>query len=243
MKALILAGGKGSRLRPYTTVIPKPLMPVGEVPILEIILRQLKHAGISEVTLAVGYLSHLFHAFFGDGSSYGIKVSYVHEEKPLGTAGPIALAIDQLGDDFLVMNGDVLTTMDFAKLCASHQKKKGAATIAVNRRQSQIDFGVIEVDSEKRLRAYIEKPAHQFLVSMGVNVINAKAARKFLTLGQPLDIPQLMMQMRASGETIHCFDDPCYWLDIGRVDDYQIAQEIFEARKNEFLPSPKAKAA
>lgn len=105
MQALILAGGKGTRLRPYTTVLPKPLMPVGDYPILEIIFRQLKHAGVTDIILAVGYMSQLFQAFFQDGSRYGLNVSYSFEDVPLGTAGPIALALDQLDDDFLVLNG------------------------------------------------------------------------------------------------------------------------------------------
>lgn len=243
MKVLILAGGLGSRLRPYTTVIPKPLMPVGELPILEIILHQLKQAGTTELILAVGYLSHLLQAFFGNGEKFGMKITYVLEPKPLGTAGPITHAIDGLGDDFIVMNGDVLTTLNYAKLFAAHCKTGAAATIAVNNREVHLDFGVIEMTKEGGLSAYIEKPTRHFFVSTGINVLNAKAARKHLKPGERLDMPQLMMKIKESGEKVSCFAEPFYWLDIGRVDDYRIAQDIFESRRAEFLPHVQLKAA
>ena len=158
MQALILAGGKGTRLRPYTTVIPKPLMPVGDYPILEVILRQLKAAGMDEVILAVGYMSQLFQAFFQDGSKYGLKISYSFESAPLGTAGPIGLLLDRLEANFLVMNGDLLTTLNYRKLFDYHLAQGAAATIGVYRREVNIDFGVIETDETNRLARYIEKP-------------------------------------------------------------------------------------
>ncbi len=243
MKALILAGGKGRRLRPYTVVIPKPLMPLGDVPILEVMLRQLKAAGVTEIVLAVGYMGHLFEAFFGTGERYGLKIGYVFEESPLGTAGPIALAMDRLGDDFFVMNGDILTTLSYGDLFKAHLDSGAAATISVNRREAQIDFGVIEMGGDKNLDRYTEKPRHHYLVSMGVNVVNAKLVRPYVRAGQAMDIPDLMTKLRNDGHVVRCFDDPCYWLDIGRIDDYQLAQEVFEARRAEFLPPPLAKAA
>lgn len=240
MQALILAGGKGTRLRPYTTVIPKPLMPVGDLPILEIILRQLKRAGVLEAILAVGYMGQMFQAFFADGARLGLKISYSFEEQALGTAGPIALALDRLQEDFLVMNGDLLTTLDYGRLFEAHCRSGAAATIAMCRREVQIDFGVIKADARGRLVDYIEKPLYQFDVSMGVNAFNVSAVRKYLTAGVHLDIPDLMMKMKNDGLAVHCFDEPCYWLDIGRMDDYQTANEIFESRKAEFLPEPGA---
>ncbi len=235
-QAVILAGGRGTRLRPYTTVIPKPLMPVGEYPILEILLRQLTHAGIREVFLAVGHMGHLLQAFFQDGQRFGLDITYSFEEAPLGTAGPIALLADRLEDDFLVLNGDLLTTLDYLKLLAAHRSTSAAATIAVCVREVPIDFGVIEMDDRAALTRYIEKPVYRFDVSMGVNVFNMLAVRPFLRAGEYLDIPTLMTRLRESGRLVHCFRDECYWLDIGRVDDYQAAVEIFESRRREFLP-------
>jgi len=236
MQALILAGGKGTRLRPYTTVLPKPLMPVGDYPILEIILQQLKSAGINEVILAVGYMSQLFQAFFNDGSRYGLKINYSFEDHALGTAGPIALAINQLKDDFLVMNGDLLTTLNYRNLFSFHNKMKPAATIGLYQRQVKIDFGVIETDKNNKLVHYREKPVYNFDVSMGVNVMNKKIVSQYLVPGEYLDIPDLMIKLHNDGHLVYCYSEPCYWLDIGRIDDYKVATEIFESKKSEFIP-------
>jgi len=236
MQALILAGGKGARLLPYTAVLPKPLMPVGDYPILEIILRQLNGAGVNEVILAVGHMSQLFQAFLNDGSRYGLKISYSLEEKPLGTAGPIGLALDRLDEDFLVMNGDLLTTMNYRNLFAYHKNMKAAATIGLYSREVKIDFGVIESDGNGRLTRYIEKPTYHFNVSMGINIMNKTAVSPYLRPGEYLDIPDLVMKLHNDGHPIYCYREPCYWLDIGRIDDYQTATEIFESKKAEFFP-------
>jgi NDP-sugar pyrophosphorylase family protein len=236
MQAIILAGGKGTRLKPYTTVLPKPLMPVGDYPILEIILRQLKGAGINEIILAVGHLSQLFESFFQDGSRYGLNITYSFEEHQLGTAGPIALALDRLEDDFLIMNGDLLTTLNYSDLVAYHKKMNAAATIALSTREVKIDFGVIETDSDNQLDRYIEKPVYTFDVSMGINVLNKKEVARYLKPGAYMDIPDLMSQLHGNGRSVYCHRSNCYWLDIGRIDDYQTASEIFELRIAEFLP-------
>lgn len=236
MQAIILAGGKGTRLRPYTTVIPKPLMPVGEMPILEIILRQLKHAGVEEIILACGYMGQMFQAFFQDGARLGLRIDYSYEEKALGTAGPIAYSLERMKDDFLVMNGDLLTTLDYRKIYDAHRAAGAAATLGLYTREVKIDFGVVEADPNGDLARYSEKPTFNFDVSMGVNVFNPAAIRPFLKAGEYLDIPQLMTQLHDAGKRVHCFRSPCYWLDIGRIDDYQTANEIFESRKHEFLP-------
>jgi len=236
MKALILAGGKGTRLRPYTTVLPKPLMPVGDLPILEIVIRQLRHFGAEEIILAVAYMHHLFEALFQEGQRLGVKLSYSFEDGPLGTAGPIALVLDRLEDNFLVMNGDLLTSLNFRRIYEHHCKAGAAATIGVFRRKVPIDFGVIKTDSRNRLAEYIEKPTHEYTVSMGVNVFNREVVAGFLTPGVPLDIPDLMRKIKNIGYPVHCYEEECSWLDIGRVDDYQQASEIFEVRRREFLP-------
>src|SRR3954471_6967959 len=159
-RAIILAGGKGTRLRPYTTVLPKPLMPVGERPILDVVLRQLKWRGFERVTISTGYMAELIEAFFGDGSKIGIAVDYVGEDEPLGTAGALAL-VDGLDEDFLVMNGDVLTDIDYAGLLTEHSKNDAAATIATHERDIQISLGVLrfaDSDDPTRLTGYDEKP-------------------------------------------------------------------------------------
>ncbi len=237
-QALILAGGKGTRLRPYTTVVPKPLMPVGDHPILEIVLRQLARAGVQEAILAVGHMGKLLEAFFQDGERLGLAVSYTYEEEPLGTAGAIGLALDRLRGDFLVMNGDLLTTLDYRKLHAAHRDAKAAATIALHTREVKIDFGVIETTPESRLGRYVEKPTYTFDVSMGINVFSADAVKRHMTPGERIDIPDLMTRLKERGEVVHCHRDPCFWLDIGRLDDYEAATKAFEARSAEFLAGP-----
>ena len=238
MKALILAGGKGTRLAPYTTVIPKPLLPIGDRPILEIILRQLKAHGITEIILAVGHLSQLFQAFFKDGSDFGIHIDYSIERKKLGTAGPIAMVLDRLPQTFLVMNGDLLTTLNYSELLRHHQKQGVAATIALSRRIVHVEYGVIESDSGRFIK-YIEKPAYSFQVSMGINVLNRDAVRPLLQPGDYLDIPDLMTALSKSGNPIACYEEDCRWLDIGRMQDYEQANAAFEDNPSLFIPGEK----
>ena len=235
MQALILAGGKGTRLRPYTNVLPKPLMPVGDMPIMEIILRQLKYCGVDSVILAVGYMHHLFEAFFQNGERYGLSIKYSFEDKPLGTAGPISLIMDQLEDDFLVMNGDILTTLNYSALFDDHLKKGAAATISLHRRDVNIDYGVIEYDANNCLIGYREKPVYHYDVSMGVNILNKQSIQRVIKPNTYLDIPDLMTQLSLSGNKVNCYHEDCEWLDIGRVDDYKIATDLFEKNKANFL--------
>lgn len=235
MQALILAGGKGTRLRPYTAIIPKPLLPVGDYPILEIILRQLKQADFKEVILAVGYMSHLFESIFQQGERFGLKIRYSFEEKPLGTAGPISLALDRLEDDFMVMNGDLLTTLNFRNLFDFHKQKAAAATIGLYEREVKIDFGVIETNEENRLIHYTEKPAFRFDVSMGINVLHKESVQPYLESREQLDLPDLMLKLIENDLPVYCYREKCYWLDMGRLDDYEAATEVFESRKKEFL--------
>ena len=167
MKAVVLAGGKGTRLAPYTRILPKPLMPIGDMPILEVLLRQMKRSGIQEVVLTVGHLAHLLRTFFTDGGQWGVNISYSQEQQPLGTAGPLSL-IQGLDSTFLVTNGDVLTTLDLRELLAFHQAQGGICTIAVHRRQVHIDLGVIQWNGDNCIGGYIEKPTYDYTVSMGI---------------------------------------------------------------------------
>ncbi len=184
MKALILAGGKGTRLAPYTKILPKPLMPIGDMPILEILLRQMRRSGIDEIVLTVGHLAGLLEAFFQDGSQLGLKIRYSYEDQPLGTAGPLSL-VNGLDDTFLVTNGDVLTTLDLRSLVAYHHRRGAAATIATHVRKVNIDLGVIQFDDGNRLVGYIEKPTYEFQVSMGIYVFEPRV----LTVYRIQEIP------------------------------------------------------
>ena len=218
MKAIILAGGRGERLAPYTTILPKPLMPVGDKPILDLIVRQLKHHGITELTFAVGHLAELVMSYFTDGTRLGVRIVYSREEEPLGTAGPIKLIQDS-GERFLVMNGDVLTTLDFAEMIAAHEASGGACTMPVCRRSLPSDVGVVEFGKDRRLTSYIEKPTYDVWVSMGIYVLERRVVN-FIPAGKRFDLPDLMRSLMQAGEQVHCYPFEDYWLDIGRPDDY-----------------------
>lgn len=240
MKAVILAGGKGTRLRPYTSVFPKPLMPLGDensMPIMEVVVRQLVRFGFDDITVITGYLTELIEAFFGDGRKFGAKISYQREVTPLGTAGGLTL-VQRPEDSVLVINGDILTTLDFGAMYQFHQDGKAGATIASYPREVRIDFGVLEFAKEPHiLSGYREKPEFSFQVSMGVYILAPKAW-DFLAPGRTLQMPDLLENMRKAGTPVHCFQQPCYWLDIGRHDDYSTANEIFESRRSQFLGDP-----
>ncbi|MGA2173311.1 MAG: sugar phosphate nucleotidyltransferase [Sedimentisphaerales bacterium] len=233
IRVIILAGGKGTRLKPYTTVFPKPLMPIGDMPILEVVLRQLKSFGFEKITLSVNHLSDLIKTFFGDGHKFGLEISYCIEDKPLGTAGSISL-VDNVTENFLVMNGDLLTTIDYGQMMQSHMASKATATIGVFNRQVKIDFGVLELGSRGELIEYKEKPKFDFLVSMGVNAFH-KSALDFISKAQYLDIPTLMMNLKNAGKDVLTYRPDCKWLDIGRPDDYEKAVELFSTNKNCYL--------
>jgi len=236
MQAVVLAGGKGRRLAPYTTILPKPLMPVGEMPILEVVITQLRKQGFKEIIVAVGYLSHLIESYFGDGTRFGIKISYSKEEEALGTAGPLALIVDQLEEHFLVLNGDLLTSFRFDEFLATHISKNVAATIATYPRTQHVDFGVIESDDHDCLKEYIEKPSYQFSVSMGINALSREIVEKHVVNRGYVDIPDLMLTIKNSGQSVNCYSQPdCIWLDVGRVDDYQEAQTLFEDKRMDLL--------
>lgn len=233
-RAVILAGGMGTRLRPYTVVLPKPLMPIGQYPILEVVVRQLARRGFRRVTMAVNHQANLIQAFFGDGARWGLEIDYSLESMPLSTIGPLKLVKD-LPDRFLLMNGDVLTDLNFRELCDAHVSAGRLFTIAAAPRTNVIDYGVLEVDGENRLCRFHEKPAHRYLVSMGVYVVN-----RCLVERVPPDVKygfdDLMRDMLARGEPVHVETYGGYWLDIGRPDDYERAIDEFEQYRRKLLP-------
>ncbi|MBI3956521.1 MAG: NTP transferase domain-containing protein [Candidatus Kerfeldbacteria bacterium] len=233
MQVVILAGGKGTRLKPFTTNFPKPLVPIANQPILEIILRQLKHAGCTEIILAVNHLAELIESYFGNGEKIGVQLTYSKETQELGTAGPLGL-IPNLQEDFLVMNGDTLTTLQYKDLFRFHSDQKNDATIATYQKEVHIDLGVLHT-AEGLLEEYKEKPTMSFTVSMGVNVLNRKLLG-YLPKGKRMDMPDLLLTAKRAGERIGCYFGSYYWLDIGRTEDYETAIEIFTKRQKEFLP-------
>jgi NDP-sugar pyrophosphorylase family protein len=233
MQAVILAGGKGTRLQPYTTVLPKPLMPVGDYPILEIVIRQLKRYGFTRIVLTVGYHYELFRAFFGDGKRWGIDIEYSFEEEPLGTAGPLRL-IKDLDENFIVMNGDTLTNIDYKNLFDYHSRHGGAMTIATKKRKVNIDYGVLDYGQDKALVSYTEKPQIDYAVSMGVNVLTRRSL-KIIPKGNRYDMPDLVHELIRRNLSVMCYVFDGYWLDIGRPDDYKIAIEHFVKNERKFL--------
>lgn len=235
-RAVILAGGIGSRLRPYTTVIPKPLMPLGEHPILEILLLQLSRQGFTRVDICIGYLGHLIRAVVGDGSRQGVRVEYHDEDEPLGTIGAVANIPDiDPEESVLMMNGDILTDIDFAGVVAAHEASGAAASICVKRRTVDMEFGVIEADADGDLLAYHEKPSSEVLVSIGVNVVSGSALSR-LEPGVRLDVPSFMERTRDAGERVHCHEVTNFWLDLGRIDDYQAAADLIAENPTRFTP-------
>ena len=237
-RVVILAGGEGTRLRPYTTVFSKPLMPIGDRPVLDIVVRQLRAHGFDRVTVATGYLAELIEAFFRDGEAYGIPIDYYREREPLGTVGALAL-IDGLAEqDILVMNGDVLTDIDYRALLDRHGESDAAATIATKVRHIQISLGVLRFDDDgdpTRLTGYDEKPAIDFTASMGVYCF-APRALSYIKPGERLDFPDLILRLIAAGEVVRAWPSNNYWLDIGRHDDYEQAQEEFESVRSLLIP-------
>lgn len=234
MKAIVLAGGKGTRLAPYTTVLPKPLMPIGDMPILDVVLRQLAAAGFDQITLAVGYLAELIMAYCGDGSRYGVKLAYSREETPLGTAGPIGLVPD-LDETFLVMNGDLLTTLDYGSMLTFHASRGHIATVATIAREVVIDLGVIEAVDD-RVVAYREKPRFSYAVSAGIYLFEP-AILEHIPRGERFDLPDLIIKLLDGGLPVGRFEAAAEWLDIGRHDDYEEAMRAFESRRDEYLPA------
>jgi lipopolysaccharide/colanic/teichoic acid biosynthesis glycosyltransferase/dTDP-glucose pyrophosphorylase len=232
-RAIILAGGKGVRLAPLTKVIPKPLVPIGDMPILEVVIRQLKNQGFEQITLAVGYLSGLIKAYFQDGSRFGVRIDYSSESEPLGTAGPLAL-IDNLKDTFLVMNADVLTNIDYNELISYHLTHQAAATIGAYERQVKIDLGVIVKNGGPKVIDYVEKPTTTHLVSMGIYVFEPRVLPYLKDKGY-LDFPDLVKLLISKELPVIFYPFSGYWLDIGRHDDYAQAVNEFENMRHKFL--------
>lgn len=232
-RAIILAGGKGTRLRPYTIVLPKPLMPVGEYPILEIVVKQLAQSGFTEITMAVNHQADLIKAFFGDGSKWGIVINYSLENRALGTMAPLKL-IPDLPDNFLVMNGDILTDLPFDDFYEEHVRLGHLFTISSYQREQVIEYGVLEVDKHSNLVGFFEKPKNLYQVSMGIYMLN-RDVLQFIPDNEPYGFDNLMLDLLRIKQPVAVKQYNGYWLDIGRPDDYIQAIEQFEKMKEIFI--------
>jgi NDP-sugar pyrophosphorylase family protein len=240
MKAVILAGGRGTRLAPYTAGLPKPLVPVGNIPILEVIVRQLIASGFVSVTLTLGHLGELIRAFFASHKTLSgqINLEFVDEEHPTGTAGSLRLVPD-LPETFLVMNGDVLTTIDYLHLINFHRESGAWLTIASHRKQVNIDLGVLQLQGDEVVD-YIEKPEYVYPVSMGIYVYDRRAL-EYIPPNQYFDFPELVLKLLAHKKKVACFKSDAIWLDIGRRDDYEAAHEVFEKNQDQFCMAGRPK--
>lgn len=226
MRAVILAGGKGTRLRPYTTVLPKPLVPIGnEMPILEIVIRQLTRYGFLHITIAVNHMANLIKAFFGDGAKWDVLIDYSIEDKPLSTIGPLTL-IPDLPSNFLVMNGDILCDLNYKDFYDYHVNNKNDVTVSVFKRETKIDFGVLEYDGSGTITRFIEKPVYHFDVSMGIYCLQRKIVDT-LPKGMFYGFDNLMIDGIQKNRKIAVKPFNGFWLDIGRPDDYDSANENY----------------
>ncbi|RMF90004.1 MAG: nucleotidyltransferase family protein [Nitrospinota bacterium] len=231
MQAVILAGGKGKRLLPFTRVFPKPLVPLGDRPILDMILRQLKHFGFTRVTLAVGHMAEMIQTYVQQGERYGLAIEYSYEDEPLGTAGPLA-QISNLESRFLVMNGDLVTTLDYQDLLAFHQRHGAVATIGTYQKTFKVELGIVENDEHNfhAIVGYIEKPVFTFSVSMGIYVFEAEVLQ-YIEPNKYLDFPHLVKRLLVNKQKVVSYPFDGYWLDIGTHTDYEKALEEFELIK------------
>lgn len=231
MRAIILAGGKGTRLKPYTTIIPKPLVPIGgEMPILEVVIRQLAGHGFNHITLAVNHMANLIMAFFGDGEKWNVKIDYSMEEKPLSTIGPLTL-IDDLPDNFLVMNGDILSDLNYRQFYEHHVSKGNLVSVSSHKRKVEIDYGVLEYDSNNIINGFKEKPTYNFNVSMGIYCLSRSVIEK-LSKNESYGFDNLMVDGIRNGDKIEIVPFDGYWLDIGRPEDYDDINENYDQVKN-----------
>jgi NDP-sugar pyrophosphorylase family protein len=236
MRAVILAGGRGARLAPYTTVIPKPLLPVGDKPILEIVCRQLARAGFTHITLTLGYMSEYFKTFLAQHRSLRrlVEIDFVEETQPTGTAGSLA-SVPGLSGTFLVMNGDILTSLDYRALVDHHRASGSLLTIASHRKLVKIDLGILQTDDANRVTGYVEKPTMTYPVSMGIYIYDA-AVLEFIKPGEYLDFPDLVLRLVGAGKPVSAYANDATWLDLGRHEDLLEASRILQVREAEFLP-------
>jgi mannose-1-phosphate guanylyltransferase len=224
MKVVIQCGGKGTRLQPYTMVLPKPLMPVGSKPVLEILIKWLRRNDVREVYITTGYLGHIIRSYCGDGWQWDIRIKYTEEIEPLGTIGPLGMLRDELTSTFMVINGDIITDLNIPAFTACHRLNGGIVTVATEKRVTPMDFGVLEVE-DGRITGFKEKPCMTNLVSMGIYCMEPEVFAH-IPNGVPFGFDDLAYCLLTRGEHMHMYPHEGLWLDIGRIDDFQSAQSL-----------------
>lgn len=238
-RAVVLAGGQGARLRPYTAVLPKPLLPIGDRPVLSIVIDQLCAYGFTQVTIATGYMGELIEAVLNRRTTNGVLIEYAREATPLGTVGPLAMIEALHEEPFLVMNGDVLTDLDYAQLYADHVASGAGATIATTTRQIQVSLGVLECcdeTDEGRVTGYVEKPQMAYGASMGVYCFSPRVL-DHIEPGIYLDLPELVLRLIERGEAVRSWRSDAYWVDLGRREDYELAISDFDKMRGRLIPA------
>ena len=228
-RAVLMVGGKGSRLRPYTDTIPKPLLPVGDKPILEIIIRQIVAHGFTDITMACGYQANRIKSFFRDGSLFGCHIDYIIEPDGewLGTAGSLRVIERLEGNPFLLMNGDILTRLDFSKMWEFHAKQDTPITVGLTRVEQQLNYGVIQTNGRKdRIKLIIEKPIQDYLINAGIYILEPKAVQSLPPSG-PCDMPDLIERIMSNGEEVASYLIEDYWLDVGNLGNLEKARQDY----------------
>ncbi|MEE9424252.1 MAG: sugar phosphate nucleotidyltransferase [Methylococcales bacterium] len=239
MKAVIQAGGQGTRLRPYTLILPKPMMPVGGVPVIESLLKWLRRNGIEEAYVTTGYLGHLLRSLIGDGSQWDMSIAYSEEKEPMGTVGALRLVEDQLDETFLVLNGDLVTDLDLNAFRDFHRSHGGLLSIAVTSKTVKVDLGVLDTDNLSRVTRFREKPSMQYQVSMGMYCMEPKIL-KHIPKGVAFGFDDLVHILLEKNVPIHVFQHDGLWMDIGRPEDFQKAQELVDSNEDGFYISNNA---
>jgi NDP-sugar pyrophosphorylase family protein len=234
VRAVLLAGGRGTRLRPFTTVFPKPLIPVGDMPILEILLRQLRRHGVTDVTILTGHLAYLLEGYFGDGAKLGMAVDYIREMEPLGTAGPLRQLIGKVNDDFFVMNGDLLADVDFTALMRRHVEAGCEVTVGTFSHTVKTELGVLRITEQDTVVGYEEKPTLHYDVSMGIYAMSPRVLTR-IPQGY-YDMPTLILDLLSAREPVASWRHDGHWLDIGQSEDYDRANELFQQFRGTMLP-------
>ena len=233
MKAVIQAGGLGTRLRPYTLVLPKPMMPIGGKPVIEVLLKWLRKSGVLDAYITTGYLGHLIQVLCGDGAQWGLNIEYSQEPEPLGTVGALNLLNDKLDQTFLVLNGDLITDLDLHAFRAFHRDHGGKLTVAVTSKVVNVDLGVLDTD-QSRVTGFHEKPSLRYTVSMGVYCMEPDII-EYIPKGIPFGFDDLMHAMLANDDPVEVFRHDGMWMDIGRPEDFQMAQSEFELNRGTVL--------
>lgn len=233
MKAVIQAGGKGTRLRPYTLVLPKPMMPIGDTPVIEMTLKWLRRNGVTDAYVTTGYLGHLLKIFCADGSQWSLNIEYSEEKEPMGTVGALNLLKDKLDSTFLVLNGDLVTDLDLYAFQAFHRAHGGMLSIGVTSKTVKVDLGVLEADNSV-VTGFQEKPSINYTVSMGIYCMEPEIL-KLIPDGVPFGFDDLMHVMLGKGLPVHVFQHDGMWMDIGRPEDFEKAQQVVEENEAQIL--------